>query len=68
MTYDLNIGRFIKDHPSHVISAAPSACGYSARRKDGDGRPTGPRLTALTLDELAAMIAEEQSARPSPHR
>ena len=55
--YELNIGRFIREHPGHVIQAGPYGTGYCARRKDASGRPAGERVTALTLDELAARIA-----------
>lgn len=55
--YGLNIGRFIREHPQWVIQAGPYGSGWSARRKDDAGRPGGQRLTALTLDDLAAQLA-----------
>jgi hypothetical protein len=59
--YGLNIGRFIREHPEWVIQAGPYGSGYSARRKDGAGRPAGQRLTALTIDDLAAQMAAPES-------
>ena len=55
--YLLNIGRFIEDHPGHVIES-PRGIGYQARRKKR-GRAVGPAVYALTLDELAGLIRQQ---------
>lgn len=54
--YDLNIGRFIDDHRDYVIQAGPGGFGYQAQLRDDSGKGVGERWSALTLDELAAML------------
>lgn len=49
--YELNIGRFIREHPGWIVAAGFEGTGYRARRRDG-----GPWVSALTLDELAALL------------
>jgi hypothetical protein len=52
--WGLNVGGFIDAHPGWLIRGRAS--GYTAQRKDKDGRPRGLVLEARTLDELAALI------------
>lgn len=56
--YGLNVGRFLRDHPDHVLTEGDGGFGYRAWLKDGEGRAYGSALEALTLDELAAKLAE----------
>lgn len=56
--YDLNVGRFLADHPDYCLRAGFEGFGYEAQKRDPNGRPAGERYTALTLDELAAMLAD----------
>jgi hypothetical protein len=57
--YGLNIGRFMADHEKDwVISAGFEGRGFEARRRDSSGRGYGTRYAALTLDELAALLAD----------
>lgn len=58
--YDLNVGRFISEHPDWALSAGPGGAGYSAQRKNGHGHGAGEPVTALTLDELAARLEQEE--------
>lgn len=58
--YGLNVGRFIRDHPDWVVVAGFEGVGYCAQRRDGHGHGAGPRVSALTLDELAAKLAEQR--------
>jgi hypothetical protein len=58
--YGLNVSRFLRDHPGHILMAAPDGEGFSARRKNGWGHGTGGTLTALTLDELDRLLRQEQ--------
>lgn len=51
--YDLNIGRFIRDHPGWIVAAGFEGLGYRARRCEG-----GPWVSALTLDELHELVRE----------
>ena len=55
--YGSNIGRFIKDHPKWVVAAGFEGVGFRARPKAGEGS----WVSAWTLDELAAKLAEGSS-------
>jgi hypothetical protein len=59
--YGLNVSRFIADHRGHVVSVGPDGTGYAARRKNEYGHGTGEPAIALTLDELAARLGEEDA-------
>ncbi len=58
MDYDLNVGRFIQDHPSYVVRIGFDGFGYEAQHRDEWGHGVGECYAALTLDELAAMLAK----------
>lgn len=60
--YKSNVSRWLDDHRGHVLMAGPYGKGYSARRKNGYGHGTGEPVTALTLDELAALLDETADA------
>jgi hypothetical protein len=55
--YDLNVGRWIADHPDYCLRAGVEGFGFEAQKRDRNGRPAGERHSALTLDELAAILA-----------
>ena len=57
--WGLNIGEFIKAYPDWLIRGGFDGFGHTAQRKVA-GRPTGPVLSALSLDELAAKIRAER--------
>jgi hypothetical protein len=59
--YDLNVGRFKADHPDYCLRAGFEGFGFEAQKRDPNGRPVGERYTALTLDELAVMLAREHA-------
>jgi hypothetical protein len=61
--YESNVARFIEDHPGHKIECGPGGFGYSARRKGKGGRPVGERVSALTLDGLAKLLAGQEAAK-----
>jgi hypothetical protein len=65
--YGLNVGQFIRDHPDHVVTAGTNGSGYSAQRRGSWGKGTGPRVSALTLDELAELIGQQEREQ-SPGR
>jgi hypothetical protein len=56
MDYDLNVGRFIRDHPGYILRVGFLGFGYEAQHRDERGHGVGERYSALTLDELAAML------------
>jgi hypothetical protein len=56
--YDLNVGRWIADHPGYCLRAGGEGFGFETQKRDANGRPVGERYSALTLDELAVMIAK----------
>jgi hypothetical protein len=56
--YDLNVGRFLADHPDYCLRAGFEGFGFEAQRRDEHGHCVGERYSALTLDELAAMLAK----------
>jgi hypothetical protein len=56
--WGLGIGRFIDCHPDWLIRGAAGGFGWSAQRRGPGGRPGGPLLESLSLDELAAKIRE----------
>jgi len=58
--YGVNVGRFRDDHPDRILAGASGGSGYRARPREG----TGPWVSALTLDELHARLAEEDAADP----
>ena len=55
--YDLNVGRFIADHPDYCLRAGSEGFGFEAQKRDLYGRPVGQRYSALTLEELAVRLA-----------
>ena len=55
--YDLNVGRWMADHPDCCLRAGFEGFGYEAQKRDLNGRPVGERYSALTLDELAVLLA-----------
>jgi hypothetical protein len=55
--YDLNVGRFMADHPDYCLRAGFEGSGFEAQKRDRYGHPVGERYSALTLDELAATLA-----------
>jgi hypothetical protein len=63
LRYGVNVGQWIRDYPHYVLRAGFDALGYSARRRNEHGRPAGSPIGALTLDELAARV-DEQEAQP----
>ena len=56
--YDLNVGRWIADHPGYCLRAGCEGFGFEAQKRDANGRPVGERYSALTLDELAVILAK----------
>jgi hypothetical protein len=56
--YDLNVGRWMADHRDHCLRIGFGGFGYTAQRRDENGHGVGERYSALTLDELAAMLAK----------
>jgi hypothetical protein len=62
--YGLNIGRFIVDYSRlWVITAGPYGAGYAARWRNRNGQGRGQTFTAVTLDQLAAILDREQNRR-----
>jgi hypothetical protein len=61
--YDVNVGRFLADHPDYCLRAGFEGFGYEAQKRDRYGHPVGERYTALTLDELAATLARADADR-----
>jgi hypothetical protein len=61
--YGENVGQFIRDHRDYVIRAGFEGFGYSAQKRDANGRGKGVRIERLTLDELDAVLKE--AAAPS---
>lgn len=49
MDYDLNVGRFIQDHPSYVVRIGFDGFGYEAQHRDEWGHGVGECYAALTL-------------------
>ena len=56
--YDLNVGRWKADHPDYCLRIGFEGFGYTAQRRDEHGHGVGERYSALTLDELAVMLAK----------
>jgi hypothetical protein len=54
-TYDLNVGRWIADHPGWQIRGAFEGFGYETRPSTG-----GRWIFGTSLDELAARVADAQ--------
>jgi hypothetical protein len=61
MDYDLNVGRFIEDHPGYIVKIGLDGFGYETQRRDERGHGAGERYSALTLDELAALLLEAEA-------
>jgi hypothetical protein len=58
MDYDLNVGLFIEEHPGYIVKIGFDGFGYEAQHRDESGHGAGERYSALTLDELAAMLSD----------
>ena len=56
MDYDINVGRFIQDHPGYIVRVGFKGFGYEVQHRDEWGHGVGERYSALTLDELAAVL------------
>jgi hypothetical protein len=56
LEYGLNVGKWIKDHPEYLLQGGFEGLGFTARRRNEQGRAVGSLITALTLDELAALV------------
>jgi hypothetical protein len=62
MSYEYNVGKFLRDHQDYVLMAGPVGAGYTAQRRDDQGRGTGPKVSAPTLDKLAERLEQQESA------
>jgi hypothetical protein len=56
LVYGLNVGKWIKDHPEYLLLSGFKGQGFTARRRNEQGRAVGSPVAALTLDELAALV------------
>ena len=65
--WGLNIGGFIAVHRERwLIRGCGSGFGWSAQRRSANGRPAGPLLESLSLDELHEKITAAERA-DEPH-
>ena len=58
MGYDLNVGRFIQDHPAWWVRVGFEGFGFEAQHRE-----TRERFSALTLDELAGKLQEHEATK-----
>lgn len=56
--YEFNVGRFLADFPHYCVQIGSEGFGYIAQKRDEYGHGVGERYSALTFDELAAMLAK----------
>jgi hypothetical protein len=56
LAYGQNVGKWIKDHPEYQLQSGFEGLGFTATRRNAQGRAVGGPVTALTLDELAALV------------
>lgn len=54
--YGLNVSKWIKDHPEHRLQRGFEGLGFTATRRNEQGEIIGKPVTAMTLDELAALV------------
>jgi hypothetical protein len=54
--YGLDVGKWIKNHPEYLLQCGFEGLGFTARRRNDQGRAVGRPVAALTLDELAALV------------
>ena len=54
--YGLNVSKWIKDHPEYLLKGGFGGLGFTAKRRNEHGRAVGSPPTAMTLDELAALV------------
>ena len=54
--YGLDVGKWIKNHPEYLLQSGFEGLGFTARRRNEQGRAVGRPVAALTLDELAALV------------
>ena len=59
--YGFNVGHWLADHPDYCLRIGLEGFGYMAQRRDEHGHGAGERYSALTLDELAAMLAKAET-------
>jgi hypothetical protein len=59
-SWGVNIGAFIASTPAGRSVGMPAASATRPGKRNDAGRPSGPVLTGRTLDELAALIEEQQ--------
>ncbi len=53
LDYDMNVGRWIEDHPTYTLRIGFENYGYAARHRE-----TGEECSALTLDELHELVTK----------
>jgi hypothetical protein len=41
LEYGLNVSKWIKDHPQHLLQHGLGGLGFTATLRDGEGRPVG---------------------------
>jgi hypothetical protein len=56
LEYGLNVGKWIKDHPEYLLQSGFEGLGFTAKRRNEQGHAVGSPVTAMTLDELAALV------------
>ncbi len=56
LEYGLNVGKWIKDHPEYHLQGGFEGLGFTAKRRNEQGQAVGSPVTAMTLDELAALV------------
>jgi hypothetical protein len=56
LEYGLNVGKWIKDHPEYLLQSGFEGLGFTAKRRNEQGQAVGNPVTAMTLDELAALV------------
>ena len=50
------MSKWIKDHPEYLLQSGFEGLGFTATRRNEQGRAVGSPVAALTLDELAALV------------
>lgn len=54
--FGLNVGKWMRAYPDFVLQCGVDGFGFRCWRRNEAGRPVGPGIEALSLDELADVI------------
>jgi hypothetical protein len=65
--FGLDVGAWMKAYPGYILQGGFDGFGFVCWPRTGQGRTSGPPMTAATLDDLAVLVdhRERQAGGPA---